>query len=174
MENTKVQSLVGCLDISGLTDKDLDELANWYSYFTNRRLKGNYSGGFYVLGSPIIDKKARKKGLMLFGNILSKLDDFELHLNVESFESDYEDLCFKCINKNGEKLVVVFSIGDSIDFSTCISVIGHDSVKLAKIMLDKRIIFDKLSYYDAETREPSEYYSEIYNSVYKNLTKVKL
>lgn len=170
MDKQKVQSLIKSLDILGLTDKDLDELAHWYSYFTNRREDGHQTGFGYMLGSPIIDKKAQKKGTMLFGNVLNELDDFESPLIVESLDFEGIDLCLKCSNKSGEKLVIAFQHGDLIDLPTCISLIGHSNVKIAKIMLDKKAGIHKLSYSDAETQGLSEHFKEIYHSAYGNKT----
>ena len=168
VEKTRIKSYGEDIEIIGLTNEDKQELGHWYSYFTNRREDGNHHPGWgYMLGGPIVDDKAIKKGVMFLGNILHKLDEFNSKLKVESMPSK-NNVVFKCQNAEGKRMVVVFSHGDLIDFPTTISLVDASDVKSASIMLDKGIILDKLSYYNARTDKLSDYYRKIYEDAYNN------
>ena len=172
MGKEKVKSVISDITIVGLTEKYTYELGHWYSYFTGRRIKDEDVPGFgYILGSVIVDDKAKKKGTMLLGNILAKLDDFDSVLEVESISNN--TVRFKCNNKKDDKLVVDFYPGDLIDHLTTVAVIGPNEVTIAGILLDKGIIFDQLSCTRFGNTTINEHYRNIYEEVYgaKGLVK---
>lgn len=160
------------LSIVGLSERDIEYLAKVYSICTKRRNKKIELDGIdsrVIQGDLIIDKKAKVKGLLFLSNIMNRLEEFDSPLYVESCERGRRhryDVLFKCCNKKGENLAVRFTEGNDIDYPTMLEIIGPNDAKTARILIERKVIFDYFSYSDARTEPITAYFKSIYDEAY--------